>query len=210
LAAERWEDTHNSLRFQAKLLADRYGFAPPTARPAPVEKISKGGKPYLLATIRDGTGEAARWWKAFIAEGLCDEVRRLSDGEPIGVAGEIDCQPYEKGGEQRLNWSVVVDVVLSARKPKATRGGTKGQPKETNGSRSRRVVLGRAVVLRGGRPLQCRGALRPGVASMNVHAAIPPSVSADDLEAHCRQIAVATREAFASVKMLSGEKAEAA
>jgi hypothetical protein len=101
---------------------------------APVEKISKGGKPYLLATICDGTGEAARWRKALIfAEGLCDEVRRPSEGEPIAVAGEIDCQPYEKGGEQRLNWSVVVDAVLSARKPKAKREGTKGQPKEANG-----------------------------------------------------------------------------
>jgi DNA polymerase III alpha subunit len=102
---------------------------------APVEKISKNGKPYLLVTIRDGKGEAARWWKAFIfAEEFCDEIRRFGDGEPIAVAGEIDCQPYEKGGEWRLNWSVAVDAVLSARKSKAKRAGRKRQSKEADGS----------------------------------------------------------------------------
>lgn len=33
---------------------------------APQTKISKAGKPYAIATIREGTGERARWWKAFV------------------------------------------------------------------------------------------------------------------------------------------------
>ena len=33
---------------------------------APRPKTSKAGKPYAIATIREGTGEHVRWWKAFV------------------------------------------------------------------------------------------------------------------------------------------------
>jgi hypothetical protein len=94
---------------------------------APESKTSKAGRPYALATIREGTGELRRWWKAFIfSASAIEEVSRLGDGDPIAVAGEIDAQIYTPAGsESRINWSVRVDAILSARpkpreaKPKA-------------------------------------------------------------------------------------------
>jgi hypothetical protein len=90
----------------------------------PIEKISKPGKAYLLATIVEKNGDKTRWIKAFIfSESACEEVRRLSDGDPIAVAGEIDATIYAPpGAEPRVNWSIMVDAVISAhRKPKAKR-----------------------------------------------------------------------------------------
>jgi hypothetical protein len=86
----------------------------------PIEKTSAAGKPYVLATIVEKIGDKKRWIKAFIfSESTCAEVRRLGDGDPIAVAGEIDADVYTpQGGEPRVNWTVVVDGVLTARKPK--------------------------------------------------------------------------------------------
>lgn len=88
----------------------------------PVEKISKAGAPYILATIRDGNGEAARWWKVFVFnKSAIEEISALDDGEPIAVAGEFDAEMYAAaGGKSRLSWKIVADAILSARrKPKA-------------------------------------------------------------------------------------------
>jgi hypothetical protein len=87
----------------------------------PVEKTRKAGNAYVTATIRDGKGDAARWWKALVfGDDAMAEVLRLGDGDPLAVAGEFDCQPYKTdAGEDRLSWSIMVDAVLSARaKPK--------------------------------------------------------------------------------------------
>jgi hypothetical protein len=91
---------------------------------APASKVSKAGKSYVLAIIREGKGDAARWWKAFIfGDDAMAEVLRLGDGDPIAVAGEFDCHTYEAdGGEVRLSWSIMVDGLLSARKPKREGG----------------------------------------------------------------------------------------
>jgi hypothetical protein len=91
---------------------------------ATVEKTSKAGNAYVTATIRDGKGDAARWWKALVfGDDAMAEVLRLGDGDPLAVAGEFDCQAYKTdAGEDRLSWSIMVDAVLSAKakhKPKA-------------------------------------------------------------------------------------------
>jgi hypothetical protein len=102
---------------------------------APVSKTSKTGKPYVLATIREGSGERVRWWKCFaFSEAPIEELQRLGDGDPIAVAGEIDADVYAPdGSDPRVNWRVTVDTVMSARKPKAKPEGTKHKPKEANG-----------------------------------------------------------------------------
>jgi len=84
---------------------------------APASKVSKAGKPYVLGTIREGSGDAARWWNVVIfAESACEEALRLGDGEPIAVAGEFSCESYAPArGESRLSWRIVADVVLSLR-----------------------------------------------------------------------------------------------
>jgi hypothetical protein len=83
---------------------------------APASKISKAGKPYVVATIREGSGERVRWWKVFM---------RLNDGEPIAVTGEFDAELYSPpDGAPRLSWKITADSVLSAhakRKPKTER-----------------------------------------------------------------------------------------
>jgi single-stranded DNA-binding protein len=102
---------------------------------APMSKTSKACKPYVLATIREGSGERTRWWKVFaFSEAPIEELQRLGDGDPIAVAGEIDADVYaSEGSDPRVNWRIVADVVLSARKPKAKPGGTKHKPKEADG-----------------------------------------------------------------------------
>ena len=101
---------------------------------APQTKTSKAGKPYAIATIREGTGERVRWWKAFVFnEFAIEEILRLGDGDPIAVSGEFDCQAYKTdAGEDRLSWSIMVDAVLSTRaKPKKAKLQDSRQPLET-------------------------------------------------------------------------------
>jgi single-stranded DNA-binding protein len=103
---------------------------------APLEKTSAAGRSYVLATIVEKIGDKKRWIKAFIFnEAACAEVRRLGDGDPIAVAGEIDADVYAPdGGEPRVNWRVTVDAVLSARKPtKAKANGESFKPRAKRG-----------------------------------------------------------------------------
>jgi hypothetical protein len=104
---------------------------------APVSETSKAGKSYVVATVREGSGETARWWKVFVfSESAIEEILRLGDGEPIAIAGEFDCELYAPpGGESRLSWKITADAVLSGRakpKPKAqktTAGASPSQPR---------------------------------------------------------------------------------
>ena len=93
---------------------------------APASSIGKTGRPYAFVTIREGAGQAARWWKAFFFdEPIIGEILRFGEGEPIAVVGEFDAEIYSPaGGEARISWRIRVDGVLSARpnakpKPKA-------------------------------------------------------------------------------------------
>lgn len=103
---------------------------------APASKVSKGGKPYVTLTIREGSGEAARWWRAVIfGESAIEEALRLGDGEPISVAGDFDAELYSRpDGAPRITWRITVDSVLSAhRKPKAKSEQTNRQPRAAGG-----------------------------------------------------------------------------
>jgi hypothetical protein len=99
----------------------------------PTSKISKAGNAYASASIREGSGEAARWWKLFVFnEALVEEILRFVDGEPIAVAGEFDAEIYApSGGEPRISWRVRADAILSARakpKPKAEKAARPAPP----------------------------------------------------------------------------------
>jgi single-stranded DNA-binding protein len=94
---------------------------------APASKVSKSGKPYVLLTIREGAGDAARWWRCIIFGSACEEALRLADGEPIAVAGEFSCESYAPArGESRLSWEIRADAVLSARRAQASAPSTSG------------------------------------------------------------------------------------
>jgi len=88
---------------------------------APEAKTSKAGKRYVVATIREGTGDALRWWKGIaFSESAAEALLEIRAGEPVGVAGAIDAELYTPaGGEARISFKVTVDAVLSAKaKPK--------------------------------------------------------------------------------------------
>jgi hypothetical protein len=119
---------------------------------APVEKTSKAGKPYLLATIRSGSGEVVRWWKAFVfSESAIEEIKRLEDGDPIAVAGEFDCQTYAPAGaESRLNWTIRPDAVLSARAKPRTAKPQADKPHRAAAAKCE--ACGEPLPIRSGRP----------------------------------------------------------
>lgn len=83
----------------------------------PETRLSKAGKPFLLASIRSGNSEAVRWWRAFVfRESVIEEMKRLGDGDPIAISGEFDFRSYSPdGAEPRLSWTIRADAVLSAR-----------------------------------------------------------------------------------------------
>jgi single-stranded DNA-binding protein len=84
---------------------------------APTRKTSKNGNAYVFATIREGNGDAARWWKAFFFhDSAIEAVERLSEGEAIAVSGTLEARVYTpEGKEARIDLSLAVDAVLSAR-----------------------------------------------------------------------------------------------
>jgi hypothetical protein len=91
---------------------------------APIEKTSNKGNNYLIANIREGSGDATRYVSAFIfAEDAIDAVRALQIGDPLSVAGELTVELSEWNGEARLSWKITADAVLSAKaKPKQRTG----------------------------------------------------------------------------------------
>jgi single-stranded DNA-binding protein len=82
---------------------------------APTRKTSKNGNAYVFATIREGNGDAARWWKAFFFhDSAIEAVERLSEGEAVAVSGTFEAKIYTpEGKEARIDLSLAVDAVLS-------------------------------------------------------------------------------------------------
>jgi hypothetical protein len=83
----------------------------------PERKVSRAGRPYVAAVVMEGAGDSATWWRiASFNDVISDELVRLSDGDAISVSGTFSAQPYTKGGETRVGFSLVVDKIISARK----------------------------------------------------------------------------------------------
>ena len=97
----------------------------------PAQKTSKAGKPYVVATIRSGSGERVCWWKVFVFnETASEEIMRLRDGEPIVVSGEFGYDLYAPAGrESRLDWKITVEGVLGAKAKLKTRLKKEKEPK---------------------------------------------------------------------------------
>lgn len=92
------------------------------------QRTSKSGNPYVLATVRDGNGDAVRWWSviAFNAASM-GEILKLREGDPIAISGEFDAEIYRPDGkEPRVSWKITADAILSARRPAKER---KPEPK---------------------------------------------------------------------------------
>ena len=97
-------------------------------------RTSKNGKQFATFTICEILSGATRWWQAIaFSESAIEALKELAGGEPIAVAGEIDCELYAPAvGEPRLSWKVTADAVLSTRaKPKKSKPQDCRQPFET-------------------------------------------------------------------------------
>jgi single-stranded DNA-binding protein len=85
----------------------------------PERKMSRAMKPYVAATLRDGEGDAAQWWKLIVfSETACEDLLALSDGDAIAVSGAFKAEVYEQSGTTRLSLTCFVDRIISAHRPK--------------------------------------------------------------------------------------------
>jgi hypothetical protein len=89
----------------------------------PMRKASSKGTAYLLATVREGKGDDARFWSAFVfSSALMEEIAQTQIGEAVSVAGEFTAEIYRpEGKEPRVSYKIMVDAVLTARRPKKQR-----------------------------------------------------------------------------------------
>jgi hypothetical protein len=99
-------------------------------KPAETRK-SKNGNEYITFTLRENNGGLTRWWQAIsFSERAIEILREISAGEPVAVAGEFNAETYAPAGaEARVNLRIVIDGVLTARKPKQ-------KPTPENGNQS--------------------------------------------------------------------------
>ena len=55
-----------------------------------VRKASKAGKPYLMASVRDGNGPDAKWWTLFaFTEAAIEALEVLAEGETFAASGYL-------------------------------------------------------------------------------------------------------------------------
>jgi hypothetical protein len=83
---------------------------------APEQKVSKTGKPFVVATIRAKDGESSQWWKVLcFSESGCAELMRLSDGDAVSAQGALKVETYERDGAVKLSLTCIADAVLPLR-----------------------------------------------------------------------------------------------
>jgi single-stranded DNA-binding protein len=85
----------------------------------PERKVSKVGKPFVVAKLREGAGDSAVWWSVVaFADDVREELSRQRDGDAIAVSGPFTVSTYERNGEIRLNHSIIAERLISARRAK--------------------------------------------------------------------------------------------
>ena len=86
----------------------------------PQRKISAKGNPYLLLNLREGNGDAARYWAGFVfSEFAIEQIDAMQVGEPLAVAGDFAAEIYKPDvKEPRVSLKITIDGVMSPRRPK--------------------------------------------------------------------------------------------
>ena len=88
----------------------------------PEAKVSKAGKTYGTATVRVGEGDGAQWWRVLaFSESAAAELLQLHDGDGVAASGSFKAEPYERGGELRVNLTLFADRLISAKRQKRER-----------------------------------------------------------------------------------------
>jgi hypothetical protein len=98
-------------------------------------RTAKNGNLFAIATVREGSGDAVRWWKIFVfSESAIEEIERLGDGEALTASGTFDATIWTPEGRgPRVNLTMTADAILSAHKPKQRKTSA---DKSTSGSRA--------------------------------------------------------------------------
>ena len=86
----------------------------------PELKTSKSGKPYVTATIKVATDNAAEFWSVLaFSESAQAEPSRLGEGDKVSVQGPLKVEPYTgRDGQSRINRTIFADHVLALRQPR--------------------------------------------------------------------------------------------
>jgi single-stranded DNA-binding protein len=84
----------------------------------PETKISKAGKPYVIATIvsKEG-GESTFVNLVAFSDSAKEAILALGEGDALSAQGKTTIGVYEKNGEHRPSLSIVADRVLALRQP---------------------------------------------------------------------------------------------
>ena len=85
---------------------------------APLQKISKAGKPYIVCTVKvgadDGNGDS--FWSVLIfSESAQLEMLRLEIGDAVSLRGKMKLEIFEKDGQARISRSIFADAALGLR-----------------------------------------------------------------------------------------------
>jgi hypothetical protein len=86
---------------------------------APEQRMSKGGKPFVSATIKATAGkDATEYWNVLaFGEAAHAEIMRLGEGEFLAVQGLPKLEAKLHEGEAKLQRSVFVDTVMLHDRP---------------------------------------------------------------------------------------------
>lgn len=93
----------------------------------PVEfRAAKNGNAFATLSLRENVNGSTRWWQGIaFNEAVIETLREMSAGETVAVVGEFTAETYAPaGGEARVNLRIVVDGVLTARKPRKAKPNT--------------------------------------------------------------------------------------
>jgi single-stranded DNA-binding protein len=97
---------------------------------APVQKISKAGKPFTSCTVKAGSDDNAGgdFWSVLIfSESAQLEMLRLEIGDAVSVRGKLKIEIFEKDGQARISRSIFADAALGLRPtPREKRTKTEG------------------------------------------------------------------------------------
>ena len=90
---------------------------------APESRTSKGGKPFVTATLRAKDGEGFQFIRLVaFNEAACAEILRLKEGDSVAIQGPLKAEIYKpEGGEPKLSLSIIADQVLALRQPPGER-----------------------------------------------------------------------------------------
>ena len=96
----------------------------------PETKISKAGKPYVVATIVSKEGGKSAFANLVVfSDSAKEAILALGEGDALSVQGKATIGVYEKNGEHRPSLSLVAGHVLALRQPPASRSAMERKPK---------------------------------------------------------------------------------